>query len=156
MQLTGDSTICSVWRNESGRAYAARVRKELRDLCSTTLHQLNQTVFTVNDFISYLSNSANIFIPRLFVEPEVLVEAEANIIAVQTVTELFQMEEVLLKRTRDSGLHELKILISITVRAMRREPQHAFPLALRPVNQIVIPFCESRRARSGPSTEPVK
>lgn len=108
MQLTGDSTICSVWRNESGRAYAARVRKELRDLYSTILHQLNQNVFTVNDFISYLSNSANIFIPRLFVEPEVLVKAEANIIAVQTVTELFQMEEVLLKRTRDSGLQELK------------------------------------------------
>lgn len=54
---------------------------------------------------THLADAADVLVPRLLVEPEVLVQPEADVVAVQAVRELVQVEEVLLERARDRRLH---------------------------------------------------
>ena len=54
----------------------------------------------------HLANAADVLIARFLVEAEVLVETEADVIAVQAVAKLLQVEKVLLKRACYSGLSE--------------------------------------------------
>ena len=51
---------------------------------------------------SYLTNPTDVLVPRLFVESEIFVEAEADVITVETIGELFEMQEMLFESTCDS------------------------------------------------------
>ena len=51
-----------------------------------------------------LANPTNVLVPRLLIKAQVFVQAKADVVAVQTVGELLQVKEVLLKRTRNSRL----------------------------------------------------
>ena len=47
---------------------------------------------------THLANTTNVLIPRLFIEAQVLVQPEANVVAVEPICELLKVEEVLLER----------------------------------------------------------
>ena len=53
---------------------------------------------------THLADAADVLVARLLVEPEVLVEPEADVVPVEPVRELVQVEEVLLERARDRRL----------------------------------------------------
>ena len=53
---------------------------------------------------AHLPDPAGILVPALLVEAEVVVEAEADVVAVEAVGELLEVEEVLLERAADRGL----------------------------------------------------
>lgn len=53
---------------------------------------------------TYLSDTADVLVPVLFGEPEVLVQAEAHIVAVQSVAGQALLEEVLLEGGGDGRL----------------------------------------------------
>ena len=58
----------------------------------------------------YLANSTNVLVPRLLIETQVLVQTEPDIVAIQTVGELLEVEEVLLERTCDGRLRRVESL----------------------------------------------
>lgn len=101
-----------------------------------------------------LADSADVLVARLLVEAKVLVQTEPDVIAVKTVAELLQVQEVLLESTCDGRLYAESGSARCGFSKILRG--HTFPLALNPVNQMVTPFCSKRRARSRPSTEPVQ
>ena len=49
-----------------------------------------------------LADSADVLIARLFVETKVLVQTETNIISIQAIGEFMEVQQVLLKGTRNS------------------------------------------------------
>lgn len=102
---------------------------------------------------THLADAADILVPRLLVKSEVLVEAESDVVAVEAVGKLLQVQKVLLEGACDRGL-ERNGMLTMSWADDDNEIARTFPLALRPVNQIVTPFCLSSCARSGPSTEP--
>ena len=53
---------------------------------------------------AHLADPADVLVPALLVEAEVVVEAEADVVAVESVGELLEVEEVLLERAADRGL----------------------------------------------------
>ena len=53
---------------------------------------------------AHLPDPADILVPALLVEAEVVVEAEADVVAVEAVGELVEMEEVLLERAGNRRL----------------------------------------------------
>lgn len=57
-------------------------------------------------YSQYLADPADVLVARLLIESEILVEAEADVIAVEAVGELLEVEEVLLERTSDGRLQQ--------------------------------------------------
>ena len=53
---------------------------------------------------AHLPDPADVLVPALLVEAEVVVEAEADVVAIEAVGELLEVEEVLLERARDRRL----------------------------------------------------
>ena len=64
---------------------------------------------------THLADPTDVLVARLLVEPEVLVQPEADVIAIQTVRELVQVEEVLLECASDRRL-PVQVSVSHRVR----------------------------------------
>ena len=99
----------------------------------------------------YLSDPPDVFDPGFLVEAEILVQPEANVVPVETVGKFTLVQKMLLESTCDGRLS-----IRTEQRLSRRGDEAAltFPLALRPVSQMVTPFCLSNSTRSAAPTEP--
>lgn len=82
VQLTGDLAIRSVGGDEGGDSDGGRIGKEL----------------------SNLGDTANVLVSVGLGKTKVLVEAEADVVAIETVGGDAQVEEVLLKSSGDGGL----------------------------------------------------
>lgn len=136
MELARERAVRAVRRDERGHGDAARVRKELRDL----------------------ADAADVLVARALVEAEVLVQPEAHVVTVEAVAEAVLVQQVLLERARDGGLRAARSGLGTARDGPRRREgtRHTFPLALRPVSQMVTPFCFSSSARPALSTEPAR
>lgn len=64
---------------------------------------------------THLADPADVFVSRLFVEPEVLVQSEADVVAVETVAKLLQVEEMLFEGDGDGRLQCSIMGVSILV-----------------------------------------
>lgn len=53
---------------------------------------------------THLCYPADVLVPVLLCEAQVLVQAEAHVVAVETVRSIAKMQKVLLERSRDGGL----------------------------------------------------
>jgi hypothetical protein len=62
------------------------------------------TVGNVHLFLSYLSNTPDVLLPVLGREAKVLVQAESDVVAIESVGLETKVEEVLLERNGDGGL----------------------------------------------------
>lgn len=82
VEVTGDLTVRPVGGDEAGDGDGAAVGKELGDLGDT----------------------ADVLVAVLLAEAEVLVQAEAHIVAIQTVGRQAQVQQVLLEGGGDGGL----------------------------------------------------
>jgi hypothetical protein len=82
VQVTGEVTVCPVGGDEGGDGDGGGVSKELGDL----------------------ANATDVLVAVLLREAEVLVEAEADVVAVEAVGGDAEVEEVLLERGGDGGL----------------------------------------------------
>lgn len=82
VQLASLLAVGLVGRDEGRQGQAGRVGKQLGDLCDT----------------------ADVLVARLLVEAEVLVQAEAHVVAVEAVGREAALQEVLLERFGNGGL----------------------------------------------------
>lgn len=82
VQITGDLAIRSVGRDKRGNGDGRRVGEELGDF----------------------GDAANVLVSVSLGEAKVLVQSEADIVAVETVGSDAEVKEMLLKRSGDSGL----------------------------------------------------
>lgn len=82
VDLARDEAIDAVRRYERGEGNARRVCEEFR----------------------YLADSPNILVPRFLVKSQIFVQTKPNIVAVKAVSELVQMQKVLLESAGDGGL----------------------------------------------------
>ena len=64
------------------------------------LKDLSQTMPTP----THLADSPNILVPRFLVKSQIFVQTKPNIVAVKAVSELVQMQKVLLESAGDGGL----------------------------------------------------
>lgn len=81
VELAGDEAVCPVRANEGSDGDGGRVGKELGDLC----------------------DAANVLVAVLFGKAQVLVQAEADIVAVEAVGGEAQVQKVLLEGGGDGG-----------------------------------------------------
>lgn len=54
---------------------------------------------------THLSDPADVLISRLLVKSQVFIQAKSDVVPIQPISEYFQVEQVLLKSTRDSRLY---------------------------------------------------
>ena len=72
----------------------------------------------------YLADATDVLVPGLVIKAEVLVQAEADVVAVETVGELVEVKEILLQSACDGGLK-----ITAVVRIGRSCVYHAVHLS---------------------------
>ena len=53
---------------------------------------------------THLADSADVFVAGLFIKSEIFIQAETDVVPVQSVREFVQMEQMLLESTCDRGL----------------------------------------------------
>ncbi len=99
MQFARNRAIIDVRRNERRNRYTGRGSKEFRNLKARLSAFFRQP--GMGREITHFCYSSNILIAGLFVKAEVFVQSESDIIAVETEGILLQMEQVLLKSTRN-------------------------------------------------------
>ena len=163
VDLANKRAIIAVGRDERGQRYTRSVRKQARDLSSWWPPK--------NDFYgkaaegwrggggngervgfrgTHLADSADVFVAGLLIKSEIFIQAETDVVPVQSVREFVQMEQMLFESACDRGLCGMGEI----ARYPKRYAYPTLPLALSPVNQIVIPFCCRRSTLSLMSTDP--
>lgn len=118
---------------------------------SIPVRSSSEPTISNRSFESHLADSPDVLISRFLVEAEILVEAETNVVTIQTVDKLLEMQQMLLQGTSDGRL-VFEALIRVLCAMLRRL---TLPLALSPVNQMVTPFWPSSSILSVALTEPV-
>lgn len=90
VKLASKVAISLVWRNERRDSNGRRRGEQKGNL--------------ISDGIAYLGNTTNVLLAVLGREAKVLVQAEANVVAIQTERRLLQVQQVLLERRGDRRL----------------------------------------------------
>lgn len=115
MDLASKRAISAVGRDERGQRYTRSARKQARDLSSRRPPK--------NDFygkaakgwrgeggegvgfrVTHLADSADVFVAGLLIKSEIFIQAETDVIPVQSVRESVKMEQMLLESACDRGL----------------------------------------------------
>ena len=115
MDLANKRAIIAVGRDERGQRYTRSVRKQARDLSPRRPPK--------NDFYgkaaegveggngqrvgfrgTHLADSADVFVAGLLIKSEIFIQAETDVVPVQSVREFVQMEQMLLESACDRGL----------------------------------------------------
>ena len=102
MKLTGLLAVGLVGRDEGGDGDGGAVREELGDLWA-----LGSAIACFNGRSrnrAHLCYPPDVLIPALLIEAQVFVEAEAHVVAIETVCCEAEVEQVLLKRSGDGRL----------------------------------------------------
>lgn len=60
---------------------------------------------------THLADAADVLVAGLVVKAEILVQAEPDVVAVETVAEFVQVQQVLLKRARDGRLRGMSVVV---------------------------------------------
>jgi len=82
VDLANKRAIIAIGRDERGQRYTRSVRKQARDL----------------------ADSADVFVAGLLIKSEIFIQAETDVVPVQSVREFAQMEQMLLESACDRGL----------------------------------------------------
>jgi len=115
VDLASKRAISAVGRDERGQRYTRSARKQARDLSSRRPPK--------NDFygkaakgwrgeggegvgfrVTHLADSADVFVAGLLIKSEIFIQAETDVIPVQSVRESVKMEQMLLESACDRGL----------------------------------------------------
>ena len=103
VEVADDGAVRAEGRDERGEGDARRVREQLRDLhVARAAKGRGRVCFrgsarNQGGRGTHLADAADVLRARLLVEAEVLVQAEADVVAVEAVGELVEVEEVLLE-----------------------------------------------------------
>lgn len=103
VQLARELAVGDVRRDEGCDGDARGVCEELRDLADRGV-RVSWGCKGRERERADLADAADVLGARLLVEAEVLVQSEADVVAVKTVRELLEVQQVLLERARDRRL----------------------------------------------------
>ena len=97
MEVSGDLSVCDVWRDEGCERDGRRIGKQLRNLITQLFNKGSGEFPELTD----LCDSSDILVSVFLGEPQVLVQPKSYIVSIQTICGKVQMEKMLFESCRN-------------------------------------------------------